>query len=96
MAVTTEKSQTWALSRRSASGAQLTIQPHEIHRFQPIPPGIRVLCGLAWITWNGKDILLAQGQTIQFESGKDDPVISPIGREAVVVEMLQRPSSRSL
>jgi hypothetical protein len=78
---------TWALSRRSASGARLALELDEVHRLNPVPPGIRVLSGMAWIAWKGKDIVLNQGQEIRFSPG-DDPVISAVGWGELVIEML--------
>lgn len=80
----------WALSHRSSAGAQLTLEPHEVHRLKPVPPGICILSGMAWITWKGEDIFLSAGQAIQFQTSDDDPVISPVGHQALVIEMLQQ------
>ena len=79
----------WALSRKTQGGARLTLEQSEVHRLNPVPPGIRVLSGIAWITWKGEDIVLNPGQAIRFSPGESNPVISVIGRGTLVVEMLQ-------
>jgi len=85
----TQINKNWSLSHRSLAGAQLTLEPHEVHRLKPIPPGIHILCGTAWITWNGEDHILNEGEGIQFQTGSDEPVISAVGERTLVVEMLQ-------
>jgi hypothetical protein len=84
-----EKPMAWAFSRRSVAGAQLALEHDEVHRLNPVPPGIHVLSGVAWIAWKGKDVVLDQGQEIRFSSGGDDPVISAVGSRELVVEMLE-------
>jgi hypothetical protein len=84
-----EKSMAWALSRKSAGGARLALELDEVHRLKPVPAGIRVLSGMAWIVWRGKDTVLDQGQEIRFSPGGDDPVISAVGWRELVVEMLE-------
>lgn len=89
MGLKIESHSAWGLSRRASGGAQLTLESNEIHRLNPLPPGIRVLSGVAWITWQGEDIVLNPGQAIRFSPGGNNPVISVIGRGTLVVEMLQ-------
>ena len=84
-----EKPVAWAFSRKSAAGAQLALELDEVHRLNPVPPGIRVLSGVAWITRRGEDIVLDQGQEIRFSPRRDDPVISAVGWRELVVEMLE-------
>jgi hypothetical protein len=47
-------------------GALLTLEQNEVHRLNPVPQGIRVLSGLAWITWKGDDIVLNPGRRCSF------------------------------
>jgi hypothetical protein len=88
MALKTGKPALWALSHRASAGAQLTLEPREILRLNPIPPGLRVLSGMAWITWKGEDIVLTLGQEIRFSPGGNQPVLSAVGQGTLTVEML--------
>ena len=90
MALKMDKPTAWALSRRMAAGAQLTLESGEILRLHPTPPGLRVLSGMAWITWRGEDIVLIPGQTIRFTPHGSQPVLSAVGQGALTVEMLEQ------
>ncbi len=70
-------------------GTQLTLVGGEARRLNPIPAGIRVLSGHAWVSWKGKDIVLNQGQEYRFQPGGDDPVISSMGRRTIVIEVVR-------
>jgi|FLYN01.1.fsa_nt_gi hypothetical protein len=89
MALKIETRRAWGFSRKAAGGAQLALRPSEVHRLNPVPPGIRVLSGTAWITWKGDDIVLQPGQTIRFSRNGNNPVISAVGQETLIVEMLE-------
>ncbi len=88
MALKMETRRAWGLSHKASGGARLTLEQNEVHRLNPVPQGIRVLSGLAWITWKGKDIVLNPGQTIHFSHGGYYPVISAVGPGSLTVEML--------
>jgi hypothetical protein len=88
MALKIETRSIWGFSHKVAGGAQLTLQPHEVHRLNPVPQGIRVLSGSAWVTRKREDIVLTPGQTIRFSHGEYDPVISAVGPGTLTVEML--------
>jgi hypothetical protein len=91
MALKVENRTAWAFSRKAATGgAQLALEPGEVHLLNPVPPGVRILSGTAWMTWKGEDIVLDQGQQIRFSSGGDKPMISPVGSQTLVVEMLHK------
>jgi len=84
-----EQNSGWGFSHKMAGGARLTLEPSEVHRLNPVPSGIRVLSGVAWITWKGEDIVLNAGQVIRFSPGRSNPIISAVGQGTLVVEMLQ-------
>lgn len=92
MALTIQKRRIWGLSRKQATGARLTLVNGEIHRLSPLPPGIRVIAGCAWVSWKGQDTVLMKGQEIWFSRGGDDPVISAEARMVLTIEMLQQPA----
>lgn len=88
MTLNIEKHIAWGLSRKQTGGAQLTLRKGEVHRLNPLPPGIVVIAGCAWVSWSGQDILLNKGEGTRFSQGGDDPVISAVGGAAVTIEML--------
>jgi hypothetical protein len=88
MALKMESRRTWGFSHKAAGGARLTLEHNEVHRLNPLPQGIRVLSGMAWITWKGEDIVLNSGQTMRFSPGGHHPVISAMGPGMLTVEML--------
>ena len=49
---------------------------------------IHVLSGNAWLTSEGQDIILCNGQCLSVATPKEPPVISGIGSEAVLFEVL--------
>ncbi|MCC6612538.1 MAG: hypothetical protein IT320_03610 [Anaerolineae bacterium] len=91
------KTQTGIVSRALAAvgqrlidwGTQLTLEAGEARRLNPLPPGIRILSGRAWLSWKGKDIVLNQGQEYRFQSGGDEPVISSVGQHKIVIEVVR-------
>jgi hypothetical protein len=76
------------LSRKQAASARLTLVNGEVRRLCPLPPGIRVISGWAWVSWKGQDTILVKGQEIWFSRGSDDPVVSAVGRSALAIEFL--------
>jgi hypothetical protein len=82
------KRMAWGLSRKQAAGARLTLLKGEVLRLKPLPAGICVIAGCAWVTWNGRDILLNHGEGTQFTHGGDDPMVSVVGGTCVTIEML--------
>jgi len=88
MELNISKRAAWRLSQRQAAGARLTLLRGEVHRLNPLPAGIFVISGCAWVSWNGQDILLNQGEGIQFSPGGYDPLISVLGTAALTIELL--------
>ncbi len=88
MALKIESRRAWGFSRKVTGGARLTLERNDVHRLNPLPQGIRVLSGLAWITWKGEDIVLTPGQTMRVSPGGQHPVISALGPGSLTVEML--------
>jgi hypothetical protein len=88
MALKMEARRAWGYSRKAAGGARLSLVHNEVHWLNPVPRGIRVLSGVAWITWEGEDIVLNPGQAIRFSPGRSHPLISAVGPGTLTVEML--------
>jgi hypothetical protein len=49
---------------------------------------LRVRSGRAWVTLNGRDLVLKRGQEIALESKKDFAVVSTLGGRPLVIELL--------
>lgn len=78
----------WGFSRKVAGGARLALEFGEVHRLNPVPSAIRILSGIAWLTWKGEDIVLNAGQAVAFTQNGYSPVISSVGKHTLVIEML--------
>ncbi len=52
------------------------------------PCQIRVLSGDAWVSFNGHDILLASGEQHDFLSSHDCAVVSPMGKSALILQII--------
>jgi hypothetical protein len=89
MTLRLEDRSAWGFSHKTAGGARLALESGEVHRLNPIPSGIRILSGIAWLTWKGEDIVLSKGQALAFTHNGNHPVISSVGKNTLVIEMLQ-------
>jgi len=89
MAIRIEDRSAWGFSRKAAGGARLALESGEVHRLNPVPSAIRILSGIAWLTWKGEDIVLNAGQAVAFTPNGYNPVISSVGKQTLVIEMLQ-------
>ncbi len=76
------------LSLRASQGDQITLEARETLRLSPRPLGLRVVAGIAWISWLGTDIVLYPGDSFGFTSAGDPPVLSAAGRGSLTVELL--------
>lgn len=88
MALKIQKFAIWKLAPKQRGGVQLTLERGEIHRLKPLPQGIRVISGCAWVAWRGQDLILKEGEILLFSHGGNDPIISAEGKTALVFEML--------
>ena len=66
---------------------RIVLLPGEALRIPRARPTIRVLSGTAWLTSEGKDIILCRGQCLAVATTNEAPVISGIGSEAVLFEV---------
>jgi len=67
---------------------RLVLLPGETLRIPGAPARIRALSGTAWITRDGHDMLLAAGEARELPASRDCAVISAIGTEALLFEVL--------
>jgi len=50
---------------------------------------VRVLNGSAWISYQGKDIVLKSGEMLELEPGRDITIVSALGHKPVELEVIQ-------
>jgi hypothetical protein len=60
----------------------------EIQRVEPNYRGLRVRSGRAWITVDGRDVVLKRGEEIALELRHDAAVVSALGHTPLVIELL--------
>jgi hypothetical protein len=60
----------------------------EVQQVKPDYRGLRVRSGRAWVTMNGRDLVLKRGEEIALEKRRDAVVVSSLGQVPVVVELL--------
>ena len=76
-----------ASAETAPSILRLVLLPGETLRIPGARASIRALSGTAWITRDGKDILLATGEKKDLAAARDSAVISAIGTEALLFEV---------
>jgi hypothetical protein len=69
------------------SPLRLVLLPGETLRLPGAQASFRALSGTAWITRDGKDILLTSGEQRELPAARDHTVISAIGTEALLLEV---------
>ncbi len=60
----------------------------EVQRVESNYRGLRVRSGRAWVTVNGRDIVLKRGEEIALEMRHEAAVVSALGHAPLVVELL--------
>ena len=60
----------------------------EVQRIEASYRGLRVRSGRAWVTVNGRDLVLKRCEAIALEVRRDAAVVSALGRAPLVVELL--------
>ncbi|CAG0928571.1 hypothetical protein TFLX_00938 [Thermoflexales bacterium] len=50
--------------------------------------GLRVRSGRAWVTLNGRDLVLKRGEEVALEMRQAAAVVSPLGYTPLVIELL--------
>ena len=60
----------------------------EVRRIESNYRGLRVRSGRAWVTVNGRDLVLKRCEEIALEMRHDAAVVSALGRAPLVIELL--------
>ena len=60
----------------------------EVQRIGANYRGMRVRSGRAWVTLNGRDLVLKRCEEIALEMRQDAAVVSALGRAPLVIELL--------
>jgi hypothetical protein len=71
----------------AAAPLRLVLLPGEALRIPRAHSTVRVLSGTAWLTSEGKDIILCNGQCLPVATLREPPVISGVGSAAVLFEV---------
>lgn len=64
------------------------LQNGEVFRINHFYSEFQVLSGVAWVTIEGKDLILRSGEKLKFESKKAVAIISALGKQQLIVEVL--------
>jgi hypothetical protein len=78
---------------------RLVLYRGEVYRLPPACRRVRVRSGAAWVSFAGQDLVLACGEEARFVPGKDFAVVSPVGPNPLILEILggsRRPSLAAL
>jgi hypothetical protein len=73
---------------------RLMLLQGEVQRVKSNYRGLRVRSGQAWVTVNGRDLVLKRCEELALNMRHDAPVISALGRTPLVVELLSETPSR--
>ncbi len=60
----------------------------EVQRVTANYRGLRVRSGRAWVTVNGRDLVLKRGDEVALEGRHDAAVVSPLGHAPLIIELL--------
>lgn len=60
----------------------------EVFRINHFYSEFQVLSGVAWVTIEGKDLILHCGEKLKFESKQAVAIISALGKKQLIVEVL--------
>ncbi len=74
-------------ARPADSALRMVLLEGEALRLPRSRMRVRVLSGTAWITQQGEDKLLPEGEALALSAAADQAVISPIGNVPLLFEM---------
>lgn len=60
----------------------------EVQRVKSNYRGLRVRSGQAWVTMNGRDLVLKRGEEVALDEAHDAAVVSSLGHAPLIVELL--------
>jgi hypothetical protein len=75
---------------------RVVLMKQETYRVAEDRQGLRVRSGQAWVTLNGRDLVLKRGDEIAVQSKNDFAVVSALGHGPVVIELLSENPCRSV
>lgn len=77
-------------SQASNTGIQMRVMllRGEVQRVKSNYRGLRIRSGRAWVTVNGRDLVLKRGEEVALEMRHDGAVVSPLGHAPLVIELL--------
>jgi quercetin dioxygenase-like cupin family protein len=81
----TWRKQLWQTIRPDA----IQVNPGDIHRLNNSAQTIRILSGSAWVTYDGKDIVLRKGRNIYLPVTTFPALLSAFGKAPVSFEVRQ-------
>ncbi len=67
---------------------RLMLLKGEVQRVESNYRGLRIRAGQAWVTLRGHDLVLKRGDEIALEGPRDAAVVSPLGHEPLIIELL--------
>ena len=67
---------------------RLVINPNEVYRLPDAGQCVQVASGRAWLTAQGRDIVLEPHQPIKIAANSEAMLVSPLGEAPVVLEVL--------
>lgn len=67
---------------------RFTLEKDEIFRCSTAYREFKVLSGIAWVTIEGRDLILHSGEKAELESNKDTAIISALGKIPLVLEII--------
>ncbi len=67
---------------------RLMLLKGEVQRVESNYRGLRVRSGRAWVTLQGKDLVLNRGDEIALEGPRDAAVVSAVGHTPLIIELL--------
>jgi hypothetical protein len=68
--------------------ARTITYPGEVYRVPANGRALRAVSGKAWVTHGGRDIILTGGQRAMLAANGDFALVSPLGRQPLVLEVL--------
>ncbi|MCK6629838.1 MAG: DUF2917 domain-containing protein [Anaerolineae bacterium] len=67
---------------------RLMLRHDEVFRLPAISRAVQVVSGLAWLTVDGEDIFLGNGQRLWLVSAKGTALVSALGQTPLILEVL--------
>ena len=67
---------------------RLVLYAGEVYSLARSCPGIRIIDGEAWISFDATDTIACRGDEIRLRPGRDFAVVATVGRSALVMEVL--------